>query len=167
MFPSSRTRPRVGDRTRCLAVGIDRSLSKPLYLKEFFAVIHHRGCPPESESDSDRLNSRKFHPRLTLLPTPRKLIWTSSRQGKWGSAVQIGRGPATVFGFIAESQATLPRRRGWAYFARGYASSTTPASRRVFYLQISRGNFVRGDSCNTVLQMSCVALAFSPSQYSS
>jgi len=39
-----------------------------------------------------------------------------------GKAVKIGRGPATVIGISAESQATLPRRRGWAYFAREYAS---------------------------------------------
>src|ERR1700688_1973422 len=99
--------------------------------------------------------------RLTLPPTPRKLIRTSSRQGKWGSAVQFGRGPATVFGFIAESQATLPRRRGLAYVARGYASSTTPASRRGFYFQNSGRALVRGDSCSTVLPMPCIAPAFS------
>jgi len=71
--------------------------------------------------------------------------------------VQIGRGPATVFGFIAESQATLPRRRGWAYFARGYASSTTPVSRRVFlFSNFSRhfcqGRFVQLSSANAMLR---------------
>ena len=121
-----------------------------------------RGCRPDSGSESDRLGLYKFRSRLTLLSAPRKLIWTSSRQGKWGSAVQFGRGPATVFGFNAESQATLPRRRGWAYFARGYASCSIPASRRVFYFLISHGNFVRGDSCNTVSPMPSVAPAFSP-----
>src|ERR1700722_8719557 len=121
----------------------------------------YRGGGPESLRESARLNLPKSRPRLTRLPAPRKLFWTFSRQGKWGSAVQFARGPATVFGFIAESQATLPRRRGCAYFARGYASSTTPASRRVFYLQISYGTFVRGDSCTTVLPMPCVAPAFS------
>ena len=109
-----------------------------------------------------KLNLQKFRTRLTPLTAPRKLIWTSSRQGKWGSAVQFGRGPATVFGFIAESQATLPRRRGWAYFARGYASCSIPASRRVFCFLISHGNLVRGDSCNTVPPMPNVAPAFSP-----
>jgi len=69
--------------------------------------------------------------------------------------VQFGRGPATVFGFIAESQATLPRRRGWAYFARGYASSTTPVSRRVFLLseflwRSCQGRFVQHRSINAM-----------------
>jgi len=69
--------------------------------------------------------------------------------------VQIGRGPATVFGFIAESQATLPRRRGWAYFARGYASRMTPASRRVFlFSNFSRhfrqGSFVHQSFANAM-----------------
>src|SRR5208337_5665023 len=76
----------------------------------------------------------QFSVRLTPSPTRRRLKVTFSRQGKWGSAVQFGRGPATVIGCNAESQATLPRRRGWAYFAREYASSTRPASRRVFLL---------------------------------
>ena len=69
--------------------------------------------------------------------------------------MQIGRGPATVFGFIAESQATLPRHRGWAYFARGYASSTTRVSRPVFLLsKFSRhsrlGRFVQYSSANAM-----------------
>jgi len=58
--------------------------------------------------------------------------------------VQFGRGPATVFGFIAESQATLPRRRGWAYFARGYASRMTPASRRAFLFPAFSRHFRQG-----------------------
>ena len=58
--------------------------------------------------------------------------------------MQFGRGPATVFGFIAESQATLPHRRGWAYFARGYASSTPPASRRVFLFSSFLWHFRQG-----------------------
>lgn len=69
--------------------------------------------------------------------------------------MQFGRGPATVFGFIAESQATLPRRRGWAYFARGYASSTTRVSRRVFLLssfsrRSRQGRFVQHGSINAM-----------------
>ncbi len=68
--------------------------------------------------------------------------------------MQFGRGPATVFGFIAESQVTLPRRRGWAYFARGYASKTTPASRRFFFAIFSRrshqGRFVQQRFANAM-----------------
>jgi len=78
--------------------------------------------------------------------------------------VQFGRGPATVFGFIAESQATLPRRRGWAYFARGYAYSTTRVSRRVFLLsKLSRhprqGRFVQHSSANAMRRARIFAAA--------
>jgi iron complex transport system substrate-binding protein len=69
--------------------------------------------------------------------------------------VQFGRGPATVFGFIAESQATLPCRRGWAYFARGYASSRTPGFSPGFLFSdfsrhLRQGRFVQHCSANTM-----------------
>jgi cobalamin transport system substrate-binding protein len=78
--------------------------------------------------------------------------------------VQFGRGPATVFGFIAESQATLPRRRGWAYFARGYASSTTPVSRRVFLFSsfsphFRQGRFVQHSFANAMQRARVFAVA--------
>ena len=46
-----------------------------------------------------------------------------------GKAVRIGRGPATVIGRNAVSQATLPRRIGTAFFARKNAAGSPIATR--------------------------------------
>jgi len=52
--------------------------------------------------------------------------FTICRREKWGSAVKIGRGPATVIGSRAVSQATLSSRIGCAPFAREEASGNGP-----------------------------------------
>ena len=60
--------------------------------------------------------------------------------------MKIGRGPATVIGCIAVSQATLPRRRGCGFFAREKRPDIAPDfSRGFFFVKLSRS--VRGDSC--------------------
>jgi hypothetical protein len=60
--------------------------------------------------------------------------FTICRLEKWGSAVKIGRGPATVIGNSAVSQATLLSRIGCLSFAREDPSGNGP--------EISRGFFV-------------------------
>src|SRR5258708_23656159 len=82
-------------------------------------------------------------------------MWIAGGEEEGGVTVQCGLRTATVFGFIAESQATLPHRRSWAYFARGYAYSTTRVSRRVFLLsKLSRhsrqGRFVQHSSAHAM-----------------
>jgi hypothetical protein len=62
--------------------------------------------------------------RLTPFAVDRTLNRHQNKLGKWGSAVQIGRGPATVIGRNAVSQATLPSYDGRVSFARENAAAT-------------------------------------------
>src|SRR5208282_470745 len=65
--------------------------------------------------------------------------FTTCRLGKWGSAVQIGRGPATVIGRYAVSQATLPSSRGCVFFARENTGAPAPILVGLFCCLLSRG----------------------------
>lgn len=49
--------------------------------------------------------------------------------------MQIGRGPATVIGLIAVSQATLSSRSGWTVFARKTAGWAAPGLAGYFFDQ--------------------------------
>jgi hypothetical protein len=75
--------------------------------------------------------------------------FTICRLEKWGSAVKIGRGPATVIGSSAVSQATLLSRIGCLSFAREDSSGNGPRNvKGLFYCSNSRTTLVRGDSCH-------------------
>jgi hypothetical protein len=63
---------------------------------------------------------------LTRFPTDRTLNRHFEQTEEWGSAVQIGRGPATVIGRDAFSQATLPSQDGCVPFARENAARRQP-----------------------------------------
>ena len=58
--------------------------------------------------------------------------------------MKIGRGPATVIGFVAVSQATLPSRRGFVSFARGDPDEISPDSRGAFLFVLFSHNSCQG-----------------------
>lgn len=73
---------------------------------------------------------------LTRFSVDRTLNRHLDKLGKWGSAVQFGRGPATVIGSNAVSQVTLPSpsHDGCVSFARENAAAIGPAFSWGFFI---------------------------------
>jgi hypothetical protein len=68
-------------------------------------------------------------PRIDTLAMRTLHSYINLQAREAGKAVRIGRGPATVIGPNAVSQATLPRRIGTAFFARRNAAGSPIATR--------------------------------------
>lgn len=74
---------------------------------------------------------------LRLIDTFAQPPYTESticKLGKWGSAVKTGRGPATVIGKVAVSQATLLSCSGRVSFARENTVQKRPSLARGFFI---------------------------------
>ena len=69
---------------------------------------------------------------LTHFSANRTLNRHRNKLEKWGSAVQFGRGPATVIGRNVVSQVTLSSLERGVSFARENAAATGPISRGAF-----------------------------------